>query len=94
VTADYVIFAFIYACAGFILYGLMPVLFSYIGLTDKEYIKRKKERMKNKKKSRILKIEKEEDSEHKGTPAFTTTTDNKEKFLSANLDEEDDRLSK
>lgn len=86
VTADYMIHSFIYALAGFLLYGIMPLLYSYMGLTDQDYGRKKKEKLRSserKKKTR----EKESNS------SFNMDRDYN-KFGSLTIEEEDDRYSK
>jgi hypothetical protein len=45
ITSDYLIFSFLYATAGFLLYGILPVIFSKIGLTNTEFTAKKREKL-------------------------------------------------
>lgn len=47
-TANYFIFSLFYAFSAYIGYGILPILFSKIGLTNNEYVNKKHELVKRK----------------------------------------------
>ena len=98
VTSNYLIDSFLYALAGFVLYGCMPLLFCKMGLTDEEYTQKKKEKEKvllERKKS-LPKNRETYKNNFKNTPPQTSFLNNIEKRYEYpfKIEEEDERLSK